>query len=322
VEFDPGSDEFRAAIRETAQAVAALLRAMRRSREAVFVATPADDAAVPCEAVVNELHDQGFNVRPEEQLDGSFSEEFIREQIEPAGLAVFLLSARYDQTVRRQLDLAKEMRKRLVFWLDAGAAQTTDTKQAELVQSIRNGENLEPGFILLDRSSNRDLIREVLELLRPRPTLAAPANGAEERVYLLYDTTTSEDSAFAGRLRDILRDRKLNVLLPQTGAIDISDRLQRHRQFLHDCDGVLVYRGVAPPPDRWLSQALQDVLFAEDQLNRNKMAAKAFLLADPTTARRFEPNIQVFQRPDDLSPTYLQPFFDSLRQAQGDHAGH
>ena len=38
--------------------------------------------------------------------------------------------------------------------------------------------------------------------------------------------------------------------LPQTGALDVSDRLQRHRQVLPDCDGVLVYRGVAPPPDR------------------------------------------------------------------------
>jgi hypothetical protein len=181
---------------------------------------------------------------------------------------------------------------------------------------------LGPGFVLLDRASSRDLIREVLDLLRPRPAVPVPANGAESRVYLLYDTSTREDTVFVGRLRDILRERKLTVFLPQTSAIDVSDRLQRHRQFLRDCDGVLVYRGVASPPDRWLSQTLQDVLFAEDQLCRDKMAAKAFLLADPSPARRFEPNIQVIPRPDDLAPVHLQSFFDSLRQARSGYAGN
>jgi hypothetical protein len=60
-EFLPGTPEFRAKVKQAVLAVAALLRAMRRSREAIYVATAADDVTDEWRICRNE-QDRGFDI--------------------------------------------------------------------------------------------------------------------------------------------------------------------------------------------------------------------------------------------------------------------
>jgi hypothetical protein len=89
--------------------------------------------------------------------------------------------------------------------------------------------------------------------------------------------------------------------------------VERHRQLLRDCDGVLLCRGACPPPDQWLFQTVPDVLFAEQQLGRPPMASKAFLLAEPGALRGLPNVIPLTASP---SAAQLEPFLAPLRRVR------
>jgi hypothetical protein len=308
----PGSDEFAVRMRETVHAVASLLRAMRRSREPVFVATPADDGMSAWEELRAELQAQSFDVRPEGPLDASFADDLVRRELEPAVLSVFLLTGRHEPFIERQLAFARDLKKRLIFWLRS-APGAADEKQAAFIQSIRSGEAVPGGCTLLERMSSRDMIREVLEALKPRAAPAVPAANGRPRVYLLYDPTTEGDSRLASDVRASIQSERLEVFLPQAGATTAGDRLERHRQLLRDCDGVLLCRGACPPPDQWLFQTVPEVLFAEQQLGRPPMASKAFLLADPGPLSGLANVIPLAAQ---VSAAALEPFLAPLRHVR------
>jgi hypothetical protein len=113
------------------------------------------------------------------------------------------------------------------------------------------------------------------------------------------------------RVRDAVQSEPLEVFVPQGGAA--VDRLERHRQLLRECDGVLLCRSAAPAPDQWLFQTVPDVLFAEQQLNRPPMRSKAFLLGEPDAFRGL-PN--VIPLVDPMAAQNLESFLQPLRQAR------
>jgi hypothetical protein len=318
VVFPPGTDEFAVRMRETIHAVASLLRSMRRNREPVFVATPASDGLSDWEALRAELQAQSFDVRPEGPLDASFADDLLRRELESAVLTVFLLTGRHDPFVERQLGFARDLKRRLLLWLQPTPGPPDD-KQAAFIQSIRSGEAVPGGCTLLERMSSRDMIREVLEALKPRhqPPVAA-ANG-RQRVYLLYDPTTEGDATLASDVQASIQGEPLDVFVPQAGATTAGDRLERHRQLLRDCDGILLCRGRCPQPDQWLFQTVPEVLFAEQQLGRPPIASKAFLLAEPGALHGL-PNVIPLSVP--LSPAGLEPFLEPLRRVRSADASH
>jgi hypothetical protein len=311
VGFVPGSEEFRLKLREAVHAIASLLRSMRRRHQAVFIATPAEDGLVEWEELRRELQAQGFDVRPEGPLDPSFADPPIVDALSPAVIAVFLLTGSHDPFLTRQLDLARQHAKRLVFWVHPNAT-TASPQAAMVIESIRQGERLPADSALLDRMSSRDMIREVLEILKPRRTPQPLARGDKARVYLLYDPTTERDGQAAMRVRDAVRAEHLELFVPQAGALSAADRLERHRQLLRECDGVLVCRHAAPPPDQWLFQMVPDVLFAEKTLDRPPMQSKAFLLGEPDAFRGL-PN--VIPLTETVAAPHLEPFLQPLRRS-------
>jgi hypothetical protein len=312
VVLSPGTDEFGVRMRETVHAVASLLRSMRRSREPVFVATPADDGMGEWEELRSELQAQSFDVRPEGPLDAAFADDLLRRELESAVLSVFLLTGRHEPFVERQLALSRELGRRLVVWLRS-APGATDEKQAAFIQSIRSGEAVPGGCTLLEHMSSRDMIREVLEALKPRLTSPVAGANGNPRVYLLYDPTTEVDSRLASDVRASIQSERLDVFVPQAGATTAGDRLERHRQLLRDCDGVLLCRGACPAPDQWLFQTVPEVLFAEQQLSRPPMASKAFLLAEPGALSGL-PN--VIPLTAQVSSAELEPFLKPLRHVR------
>ena len=311
VGFMPGSEEFRLRMREAVHAIATLLRSMRRSREAVFVATPPDDGLTEWQELRRELEAQGFNVKPDGPQDPSFADAALIEAMSGAVVAVFIVTATHDPFLTRQLDLARQFAQRLVFWVHPNASKATPEAKA-VITSIRHGDNVPAGSTLLDGGSSRDMIREVLEILKPRRTPPPLAPKEQPRVYLLYDPTTEGDNAAAVRVRDAVRKERLELIVPPTGASSAADMTERHRQLLRDCDGVLVCRSAAPRPDQWLYQTVPEVLFAERTLNRPPMTSKGFLLGEPDTFPDL-PNVIPLNEsggPPNLDK-FLQPFRDA-----------
>ena len=309
--FMPGSEEFRLRMREAVHAIATLLRTMRRSREAVFVATPPDDGLTEWQALRRELEAQGFNVRPDGPQDPSFADAAIIDAMNGAVVAVFIVTATHDPFLTRQLELARQRGLRLVFWAHPNCSQATPEAKA-VITAIRQGDNLPLDSTLLDRMTSRDMIREVLEILKPRRTPPPLAPKEQPRVYLLYDPTTERDNEVASRVRNAVRTEPLELIVPPTGVSTAADMTERHRQLLRDCDGVLVCRSAAPRPDQWLYQTVPEVLFAEQTLKRPPMTSKGFLLGEPDTFPGL-PNVIPLNEsggPPNLEK-FLQPFRDA-----------
>jgi hypothetical protein len=314
IDFPPGTPDFQAKVQEAVLAIATLLRAMRRRREAIYVAAAADDMLDEWTALRNELEAQGFNVRPEALVDSTFDEEVLREEIERATVSVFLLGGKHDGFVDRQIELALELGRPVLTWVHPGKSKSADRKQAALLELIREGTVFPKGSQMLGGASIRDLIRDLLELLKPRPEAPAlPATAGDRgKIYLLFDPTTRQDTQFADELEKFIRTRHLTVFRPETEVVSHSDRLLRHEQFLRECDGVLLYRDLAPA--KWLEQNLPDVLLAELKLHRPPLSAKACVVTDPRPLAGLG-NLQIIRRGHPFDFSQLQPFFNQVRKA-------
>jgi TIR domain len=291
VGFAPGTEEFRLGMTRMVDAVARLLRAMRRRHERVFVGTPAADGLGDWEGLRNELQAQGFDVRPDGPIDSSFADDFVTEELHPAVLAAFIVTGRHEPFLAHQLALARGLSKRMLVWLHPNVA-SADAKQRTFIDAVRGGTVLSPEASLLEGMSSRDMIQHVLDALKPRPVAdALPRNGhGPSRMYLLYDPTTEGDAQVAVRVRDAVRAQPIDVFVPDATTVQWGSRSERHQQLLRECDGVLVCRSRTKAPDQWLLQTVPDVLFAEQQLQRPAMRSKAFLVAEPDTLRGL-PNV-------------------------------
>lgn len=319
-EFLPGSPEFDRKVRECAMGIASLLIQIRRNREQVFIASPAEDCYTDSEDLKKELRDLGYDVRPDGLLDDSFSPALLKREMEKAQLTVHLVGAAYDTFVERQMRLAAECEKKMLFWLSKGALETTDARQKNLVESIRKGENLPQKFDLLEGVTPRGMIDYVVDGLKPHAQPAARVGRQDgcARIYLLCDPTVREDAAFAAQLQGQIQAREpMKVELPQAGMATPSAFIERHKQMLRDCDGALLYRELAPP--QWLLQTAPDVLLAEFQLGRPPIRSKAFLLNDPNIMPGL-PN--VIRRSAQFTIGDLEPFLAPLRDPAQVHAGN
>jgi hypothetical protein len=236
----------------------------------------------------------------------------VKRQMDRALLAVFLIGAQYDPFVKHQIDLAAQCGMPVLFWLHASAEKAEDARQKQLIESVRKGEELPAKFDLLEGTTARGMIEHVVELVRPKreSTKEAAANGAA-RIYLLFDPTAPDDASFAQKLQAEIGAREhLDVRTPDASSATPAARMERHRQMLRECDGVLLYRNTAPP--EWLVQTAPDVLFAEFQLQRPPMRSKAFVLNDPAIMPGL-PN--VIQHSAQFGIAELEPFLAPLRKA-------
>jgi hypothetical protein len=311
----PGTEPFRARLEEAAYHIGAVLKAMRRMGEPVFVATAPEELKDEEQDLRNELEAQGYLVRPEAPLDSLYSDKAIRAQIAPAELCVHLLGAGYDKFTERQVDLAIEHGKRILFWISKEAAQA-GPEQRKLLERIRNAEGITIPFTLLENQAARSMITEVLGVLKPAAAPPAKKDAAPS-VYIVCDPT-SEDAAFARTLREeIVKTEGFRVFLPEARPSNGSSIDLEHQQRMREADGVLLYRRAAPLP--WLLQQAPNVLLAEQILKRPPLRSRAFLLDDPAALGSF-PN--VIERDADFNLGDLQPFLTPLRQpAGGVHAG-
>jgi hypothetical protein len=317
-EFDEavevGSSEFRDRIQYFAFMVADLLRALRRRSEAVFVASTSDDVASDRTALSKELRDQGYNVAAE-PIDNFYSDEVIQQKLDPAVMSVHLVGAEYRPFVNLQIDIARRLDKKMVFWISRGAVANARGEQAELLNRIRTAQDMPRHFWTLENGTAREKIAAVLNLLKPSsgaPALERPA-GAAPWMYLICDRSAREDAEFAERLQsDIRAEEKIEVVLPETRLDSAKAIREAHEERLRECDGVLLYRHSAPT--EWLWEYVPDVLFAEKKLSRERpLRAKGFLL-DQVQLLEGVPNVPVYSEGDPFTLDIIDPFFESLRR--------
>jgi hypothetical protein len=314
-ELVPGTEAFRSHVEEAAHHMAAILKAMRRKGEIIFVATPAEDAFDATNDLRNELAAQGYVVRPEGPLDKFYSDKAIKNEMQPALLSVHLLGSKYDEFAERQVRLALGLEKRLMFWLARGGIQSPDSRQRDLLESIRNAIGISSPFEVFEGVTIRNLITEVLYALKPQLHQMAQA-GKTTSVYLICDRSTPEDCAFAESLRDAIQPKEgFTVLLPEVNPPNGMSIEDAHQAHLRECDGVLLYRNAAPL--RWLLQQAPGVLLAEQILQRPPMKAKAFLVDKLDVLPGF-PNVLLRPPTPDLG--ILEPFLAALRPSDVQHA--
>jgi hypothetical protein len=309
----PGQPAYIAKLNECVSGLAELLRTMRNSKQALFLAPPPEDLEDQHATLKKQFLDWSFNVRPEGIMRAGFVDRRIREEMERSEMSVFLLGGRHDEEVIRQFRIARELGRRVILWIHAGLANSADPAQKAFVEEVRTMPDLPAGSHILGGASIQEVINALKELLRPSrgATPPASADGDARKVYLLYDVTDEEDVEVARRLEDMILDQRMTVFQPSR----LSDQLVRHRQFLTECDGVLLFRGKAPAPDRWLQYTADEVALAERLLRRPPLPAKFCLLED-TQAIEKQDGLQVIPFTPALGSQTLAPFFEQVRAAR------
>jgi hypothetical protein len=315
LEYIPGTKEFSSKLRQAGQAIRSLLLEMRRSREAVFIASSTDETLQAGGELRRELRAQAYDVRPDGPLDDGYADDLIEREMKPAVLSVHLLGATYDPFAEHLIDLAVQLKKRLVFWLTRQAEESPDARQRNLVEQIRKGSKQAGEWALVCNPSSRTVIQDILGMLRPKPA-AAPVNTNSDaaRVYVLCDPKTAEDAERAREIQDRIHEKeKMRVDLSvsaSSGGITAADL---HQKMLRECDGLLLYRKAAPAG--WLFQTFPDVLFAERLVERPPLRSKAFLVNDPSLLQGIA-GVPIIPQSDEFRLSDLEPFLAPLRKRE------
>lgn len=317
IEYIPGTQEFSAKVRQAGQAIRSLLLEMRRSREAVFVAGSTEETLQAAGELRRELRAQAYDVRPDALPDEGYGDDLLQRELKPVLLSVHLLGAAYDPFAEHLIDLAIQLGKRLVFWLTPEAEESQDARQRNLIDQIRAGSKQAGEWALVRNRSSRAVIQDIMGMLRPKPlgapTAAPPARNDEAaKVYVLCDPRTAEDAERAREIQAQIRAKEnMQVDLPAIAAPDGATLADLHQKLLRECDGLLLYRKVAPPG--WLFQTSSDVVFAERLVVRPPVRSKAFLVNDPSLLQGIA-GVPFIPQTDEFRLSDLEPFLAPLRK--------
>jgi hypothetical protein len=315
------SKEFETRIRLTAHAIEATLKGLRRLREMVYVASPADDVDGDWRRLRAELQHQGYVVGPVAKLNRGMAPDFIRKEFKGALLSIHLLGSEYHPLAERQLDLCAEAGQKMAVWIRKGADETAGEQQRMLLKAVRDFDRIPKGTPVIEGSVGRTPVNDLLELLKPVPTKASTGDTSAggPTIYLICDPSVDEDRDFAFELERIIEEREgMHVVVPQR---DAAGAHARHQKMLLDCDGVLLYREKAP--ENWFFQYFADVARAEKLLKREPIVSKAILAPDGDFSDLpCPPSVRLIGRTHPFSFDALDPFLAPLRGTKGAaHAG-
>jgi hypothetical protein len=326
VEFVPGSRDFKRAIRKLADGLEALLRRMRRENQRVHVAWPAEECLDAWRQLSNELRSKGFDVEPLGPRDASFAEKLLLQDLERAVLSVHMLGASYDEFTERVALLAANLESPMLFWLSAGAEGTADARQKALIESVRSGVRPDNhsrewprGWSLITDAAVRRFIDAVVTKLRPQATDSPgpPASSSTSRaasastVYIVHDATTPEDTRVALDIKEqISRTEKMNVFVSRADLSSPTELKTWHENLLRSCDGVLLYRNLAP--EGWWNQLAPEIIFAERRFERQPLKSRAFLVPQPPTWE-VGAGVKVLPYTSPFQLGVIEPFLNPLR---------
>jgi hypothetical protein len=327
-EFVPGSPGFKLAIRKLADGLETLLRRMRRANQRVHVAWPSDECVDVWKELSNELRSKGFDVQPMGPRDSSFAEKLLIQDLERAVLSIHMLGATYDEFTERIALLAADQEAPMLFWLSRAAGATSDTRQKALIESIRSGIRPDDrsrewprGWSFITDAAVRRFIDVVVTKLRPqaadvssRPApLTAQKTARASTVYIVHDATTPEDTRVALDIKEqISRTEKMDVFVSRSDLGSPTELKMWHENLLRWCDGVLLYRNLAP--EGWWNQLAPEIMLAERRFDRQPLKSLAFLLPQPPTWK-VESDVKVLSYNAPFQLGEIEPFLNPLRAA-------
>lgn len=312
-ELKPGSVTFDNAIGVLVnQSLAPILRQLRCSRERIFVASPAKDCRVIWKDLRQDLSSMEYDVRPEGFLGEGYTDDYIRDQIGQALWSIHLLGTAYDPFAQRQIQLAADLERRLMFWFAPGRP---DAQQARLIEHLRGGRRpdrpelaLPPGWDAIEQLTPRRFIEHVAAVLDPQQagTAQMPSPGDAPRLYIVHDATTEEDVHIASNLQEEIEAQEdMEVLLSPPDQ-------REHLDLLQTCEGVLLCRNAAP--ENWMKQMVFDVLLTDRSFPQAPLKSKALLVPDADRWSAWpDPNLKVFTYTPQFRPRDLEPFLAPLR---------
>ncbi len=303
-ELPPDSKEFTAMIRETVRTIRELLVLMANRQQGLYLAPVPPEMEGDRRDLQNQLADWGYNVKPDILLSPEFGTDAVREEMEGCSLAIFLLGGLYDRFVEDQIEVAQEMKKRLVFWISPGKAKTAEQGQSALISRIR--ETLPASSQILGGASIRGMIDQLQGALKQEeePAVTPAADAGLAKVYLIYDSTLTTESQTANRLSDILREQNLEVLR--------SERDANHGQLMRASNGVLLLRAANTDPDNWLQSYVKDLRYANEMFEKEP-DVKALLVSHPERIKQDLKNIDVVVYDEPFFPGRLNGFIGKLK---------
>lgn len=301
--YAPDSVEFQLGLRNTASVLHEILRAMRNSQETVYVARTNQEIRAERYELINWLGEHSFNVVSQ---GPNFTDARLRTTLEPVTFCVFAVGPEYDEYFQSQLEAARSLRKRILFWIAPAHESRATGRQAEFIQRIKADAaaswraSLTPSeFVKID----------LREWLNPAP--AAASTLERKQVYLMHDRAPAEAET-AAQLRQLAESSHIAVI-PEP-AVYPPDEFAARPKLLAQCDGILLFRAETHSSDGWLLQAAGSALSAGD----GKPRALVTRTAQPPEWLK---DFQLFPFTPPLGPGLLRPFFDLVKQARSADAG-
>lgn len=286
------SDDYNVSLRNTANALHEILRALRNSYETVYVARTNQEIRADRYELIRQLEGYAFNTV---SLGPNFSDERLRATMEPATFCVFPVGSEHDEYFQRQLDAARYLEKRILVWIAPAREKQSTGRQLEFIERIKkDSATAWRGSLTVS-----DFTRDLQLWLNPAPTPPA-----EKQVYLMHERSPWE-LLVAQQLRLLMTGSGVTVA-PQED-IRPPDELAQRPRLLRESDGILIYRGQTQGFDDWLHRALGSALLAE------RPKALATLASRPPDS---VPGFQVLPFTPPPTPELLRPFLDQLTKAR------
>jgi hypothetical protein len=234
-ELDSGDPRFTRVMNKVANQLGTHLEEMRRTRQAVFIAEPADATLLDAAQLLRtELHGHGYRV-PDERVASFTSDDLIRGMIESADLSVHFFSGAADPLASRQFEIARTMAKSMV--LATLVPLDTAGLPAECgIPVLIAGQG---GLTPLSGDWKQRLIDQIRKRLQPAETPDDDQPGAPLHIYVCC--STKGNLGEAADLIDTLRERQCEVLRPDFRILDPSRQQQDHEGKLGRADGVVLF---------------------------------------------------------------------------------
>jgi len=309
------SPGFIASIRRAESTIREYLNLLGNQRQALYIATVLPELLAEREELRNQLADSGYNIRPKIDLSAQHSQKLRDNEMENSTTAIFLVGGMYDSFLKMQMDTAQKFRKPMIFWIHPERSKEAGPAQHNLIDQIRDHKDLPRDTQVLGGVSIREMVQEHLVSVlssskeeRPAPQMAGP-----QKLYLLYDTTLTEESQEANRLNEMLgtkltevfgeRNKPKIVRTPSDGD---------HPELMRISNGVILFRKASPHPDEWLNSYVKDVTFSQAMFDKNPdFRAKAALVSHPE--RLAWSKFPVIGYDEGFSPQTLAPFLERLQ---------
>jgi hypothetical protein len=268
IALDRTMPEYRAQIEYLSGKIAARLEDLKGQCDPVFLVSISSlQLSNEVRKLEAELRDDGHRVLPGVYIpDFSQARDLLSAQISESKYCVFLLNSEYNQQISELSEIAKEKRKRAVFWISPNDYKGMTHDQTEFVKGIER-EGLEVYQNNFATQFYDRLKLEAAKSLRQPGTESAQISN-NVRLYVISNQKGSKQERASQLARQIEYENSLHpqpVILPPLQPVlppdePPSEFSRRHAEILNGCDAVLIYSQQQGEGDeKWLRDTWTEI---------------------------------------------------------------